>query len=218
MYSNAIPTQPKSVQDCEEQFDELCEYFDISKDLAGSEKLECLRNITSDDLSSAIMELKNHTFRPVTDNLFIHSGIFDYYRDGSFAREFKKRDLKLLIGEVLDEDTLYAATNPPKPDVSSLRVQISNYYPPHVTDRLLKHYTIPQTKDKEAWQKIFGRIVADGQVRAPSRYLVDNLVRNGVGIKNVWRYLIAYRLSFINNNVAPASFGVSHAMDRPIWK
>ncbi|CEF84873.1 hypothetical protein FGSG_13166 [Fusarium graminearum PH-1] len=217
MYSNAIPTQPKSVQDCEEQFDELCEYFDIPQDLKGSEKLDRLRNISSDDLSSAIMELKNHTFRPVTDNLFIHSGIFDYYRDGSFAREFKKRGLKLLIGEVLDEDTLYAVTNPPDPNIESLHVQIANYYPPHVTDRLLKHYALPQTKDKEAWQKIFGRIVADGQVRAPSRYLVDNLVRNGVDIKNVWRYLIAYRLSFINNNVAPASFGVSHAMDRPIW-
>ncbi|CAG7564443.1 unnamed protein product [Fusarium equiseti] len=217
MYSNAIPTQPKSVQDCEEQFDELCEYFSIPNDLSGSEKMSRLRDITSDELSSAIMELKNHTFRPVTDDLFIHSGIFDYYRNGSFAREFKKRDLKLLIGEVKDEDTLYAVTNPPDPNVASLRMQISNYYPAHVTDRLLKHYSLSQSKDKQAWQKIFGRIVADGQVRAPSRYLVDNLVNHGVDIKNVWRYLIAYRMSFITDDVAPASFGVSHAMDRPIW-
>ncbi|KAG5787748.1 hypothetical protein H9Q69_013192 [Fusarium xylarioides] len=217
MYSNAIPTQPKTVQDCEEQFDELCEYFGIPADISGAERLRNLRSISADDLSSAIMELKNHTFRPVTDDLFIHSGIFDYYRDGSFAREFKKRGLKLYIGEVLDEDTLYAVTNPPDPNISSLQMQISNYYPPHVTDRLLKHYTLPQTKDKKAWQQIFGRIIADGQVRAPSRYLVDNLVRNGVDIKSVWRYLIAYRLSFITNDVAPASFGVSHAMDRPIW-
>ncbi|KAI7762807.1 hypothetical protein LZL87_008248 [Fusarium oxysporum] len=217
MYSNAIPTQPKTVQDCEEQFDELCEYFGIPTDIGGAERLRDLRSISAYDLSSAIMELKNHTFRPVTDDLFIHSGIFDYYRDGSFAREFKKRRLKLFIGEVLDEDTLYAVTNPPDPSISSLQMQISNYYPPHVTDRLLKHYTLPQTKDKKAWQQIFGRIIADGQVRAPSRYLVDNLVRNGVDIKSVWRYLIAYRLSFITNDVAPASFGVSHAMDRPIW-
>ncbi|TXC10233.1 hypothetical protein FocTR4_00004527 [Fusarium oxysporum f. sp. cubense] len=217
MYSNAIPTQPKTVQDCEEQFDELCEYFGIPADISGAERLCNLRSISADDLSAAIMELKNHTFRPVTDDLFIHSGIFDYYRDGSFAREFKKRGLKLFIGEVLDEDTLYAVTNPPDPNISSLQMQISNYYPPHVTDRLLKHYSLPQTKDKKAWQQIFGRIIADGQVRAPSRYLVDNLVRNGVDIKSVWRYLIAYRLSFITNDVAPASFGVSHAMDRPIW-
>ncbi|KAJ4244042.1 hypothetical protein NW762_014655 [Fusarium torreyae] len=217
MYSNAIPTQPKTVDDCEEQFDELCEYFNISTDLGGEEKMDGLRSISADDLSAAVMELKNHTFRPVTDDLFIHPGIFDYYRDGSFASEFKRRGLKLLIGEVLDEDTLYAVTNPPDPNPSSLRMQISNYYPPHVTDRLLKHYTLPDTKDKHAWQQLFGRIVADGQVRAPSRYLVDNLVQNGVDIGNVWRYLIAYRLSFITDEVAPASFGVSHAMDRPIW-
>ncbi|KAF4344532.1 triacylglycerol lipase II precursor [Fusarium beomiforme] len=217
MYSNAIPTQPKTVKDCEEQFGELCEYFSIPKDLTGAEKLSSLRSIGADDLSAAIMELKSHTFRPVTDDLFIHSGIFDYYRDGSFALEFKKRGLKLFIGEVRDEDTLYAVTNPPDPNISSLEMQISNYYPPHVTNRLLKHYTLPQTKDPKAWQQIFGRIIADGQVRAPSRYLVNNLVRNGVDVKNVWRYLIAYRLSFITNEVAPASFGVSHAMDRPIW-
>ncbi|KAM0541333.1 hypothetical protein ACHAPJ_013281 [Fusarium lateritium] len=217
MYSNAIPTQPKTVEDCEQQFDELCEYFNISTDLDGSEKMSSLRSISADDLSAAVMELKNHTFRPVTDDLFINPGIFDYYRNGSFASEFKKRGLKLFIGEVLDEDTLYAVTNPPDPNLSSLRMQISNYYPPHVTDRLLKHYTLPDTKDKHAWQQLFGRIVADGQVRAPSRYLVDNLVQNGVDIGNVWRYLIAYRLSFITDEVAPASFGVSHAMDRPIW-
>ncbi|KAF4953957.1 hypothetical protein FGADI_5606 [Fusarium gaditjirri] len=149
MYSNAIPTQPKTVQDCERQFDELCEYFGIPADIGGAERLRNLRNISTDDLSSAIMDLKNHTFRPVTDDLFSHSGIFDYYRDGSFAHEFKKRGLKLFIGEVLDEDTLYAVTNPPDPNIASLRMQISNYYALHVTDRLLKHYTLPQIKDKK---------------------------------------------------------------------
>ncbi|KAK2670436.1 Alpha/Beta hydrolase fold [Fusarium oxysporum f. sp. vasinfectum] len=96
--------------------------------------MHSLRSISADDLSAAIMELKNYTFRPVTDDLFIHSGIFNYYRDGSFAQEVKKRGLEILIGEVLHEDTLYAVTNPPNPNLLSLQIQISNYYPPHVTD------------------------------------------------------------------------------------
>ena len=33
MHSNAIPSQPKTVQDCQPQFDELCQHFDISADL-----------------------------------------------------------------------------------------------------------------------------------------------------------------------------------------
>lgn len=55
-------------------------------------------------------------------------------------------------------------------------------------------------------------------MRTPSRALAKALVDNGVDIRDVWRYQIAYRLSFINEKVAPASFGVAHAMDRPIWK
>jgi hypothetical protein len=55
-------------------------------------------------------------------------------------------------------------------------------------------------------------------VRAPSRTLVDNLTANGVPIRDIWRYHIAFRLSFITEKVAPMSFGVAHAMDKPFWK
>lgn len=65
---------------------------------------------------------------------------------------------------------------------------------------------------------MLGSIVSDGQVRAPSRALVKALVENGVDLQDVWRYHIAYRLSFIDEKVAPASYGVAHATDKPIWK
>lgn len=218
MISNAIPTQPKSTDECEPQFDELCDLFGISPTLQGPDKLRLLRKINAKNLCSGIMRLKNHTFRPVTDDLFIHAGIFEYYHSGAFAREFKNRGLRLFIGEVADEDTLYAVTNGPEANVGSLKLQISNYYPAATTARLLEHYGCPKSDDREDWQRLFGQIIADGQVRAPSRHLVNNLLENGVSVKNVWHYLIAYRLSFITEKVAPASFGVSHAMDRPIWK
>lgn len=60
--------------------------------------------------------------------------------------------------------------------------------------------------------------MSDGQVRAPSRALVKALFDNGIGMEDVWRYHIAYRLSFIDEKVAPASYGVAHATDKPIWK
>ncbi|KAH6653227.1 Alpha/Beta hydrolase protein [Truncatella angustata] len=217
MISNAIPTQPKTIEECEPQFDELCEFFNVPASLNGVKKLNFLRSISAKDLCSAVMELKHHTFRPVTDNLFVRDGIFEYYRDGSFAREFKRRNLRLFIGEVRDEDTLYAVTNGPDASVESLQLQISNYYPPSTTTRLIGYYGSPASESKQDWQRLFGQIIADGQVRAPSRYLVSNLLENEVDINNVWRYLIAYRLSFITDKVAPVSFGVSHAMDRPIW-
>jgi carboxylesterase type B len=218
MISNAIPTQPKTTEECQPQFDELCELFAVSPALDGAEKLDQLRQISAEDLAMGVMKLKHHTFRPVTDNLFIQPGIFQYYGDGSFAREFQARNLGLFIGEVANEDTLYAVTNGPEANLESLQLQINNYYPASTTARLLKHYGHPTTQAKRDWQHFFGQIIADGQVRAPSRHLVDNLLQNGIGIDRVWRYLIDYRLSFITNQVAPASFGVSHGMDRPIWK
>ncbi|KAL3446697.1 Alpha/Beta hydrolase protein [Aspergillus insuetus] len=217
MYSNAIPTQPKTPEDCQPQFDELCEYFEIPPTSTGPEKLERLREISALDLRDAIMKLKHHTFRPVTDGIFIHPKIFDYYRDGSFAREFQRRGLRILIGEVMNEETLYAVTNGPEASRVSLETQISNYYSPSTTSRLLQHYPLPNSDQKNDWEAVFGQIISDGQVRAPSRFLANNILENGVSIRDVWRYIIAYRLSFITENVAPASFGVSHAMDRPFW-
>ncbi|KAH8429220.1 uncharacterized protein LDX57_006887 [Aspergillus melleus] len=217
MYSNAIPTQPKTPEDCQSQFDELCEHFGIASSLPGPDKLTALRQVSAQDLCDAIMKLKHHTFRPVTDGVFIHPNIFNYYRDGSFAREFKRRGLRIFIGEVLNEETLYAVTNGPEASRESLELQVSNYYSPSTTSRLLQHYSLPTSTEKNDWEAVFGRIVSDGQVRAPSRFLVDNLLSNGVDIRDVWRYLIAYRLSFITPQVAPESFGVSHAMDRPFW-
>ncbi|RDW60489.1 Carboxylic ester hydrolase [Aspergillus mulundensis] len=215
MYSNAIPAQPKTPEECQPQFDELCEYFDIPATSSGSEKLQRLRETSAKDLCEAIMKFKHHTFRPVSDDVFIHRNLFEYYRDGSFAAEFKRRGLRILIGEVLNEETLYAVTNGPEASLESLETQISNYYSPTTTSRLLQHYTLPTSPEKKDWEAVFGKIISDGQVRAPSRFLVNNLIENGVGIRDIWRYIIAYRLSFITDKVAPASFGVSHAMDRP---
>ncbi|KAL4752926.1 hypothetical protein BDW72DRAFT_211029 [Aspergillus terricola var. indicus] len=215
MYSNAIPAQPKTPDECQSQFDELCEYFKIPSTSSGHEKLRRLREINAKDLCDTIMKLKHHTFRPVTDGIFIHPDLFEYYRDGSFAREFKRRGLRILIGEVLNEETLYAVTNGPEANLDSLEAQVSNYYSPTTTSRLLQHYTLPTSTEKKDWEAVFGQIISDGQVRAPSRFLVNNLIDNGVNISDVWRYMIAYRLSFITEKVAPTSFGVSHAMDRP---
>ncbi|PYI32506.1 alpha/beta-hydrolase [Aspergillus indologenus CBS 114.80] len=217
MYSNAIPTQPKTPDDCQVQFDEVCTYFGIGTEVPGEEKLARLRGIEAKALCDAIMQLEHHTFRAVTDGVFIQPGIFEYFRDGSFAAEFRRRGLRLFIGEVRDENTLYAVTNSPEPTRESFRLQVENYYAPATTERVQRHYELPATEKKEEWQAVFGNLIADGQVRAPSRFLVKNLLDHGVGIDDVWRYLIAYRLSFITEKVAPASFGVSHAMDRPIW-
>ncbi|TDZ20062.1 putative esterase/lipase [Colletotrichum orbiculare MAFF 240422] len=218
MDSNAIPAQPKTLADVQGQFDEVCRHFGIDVALPGGEKFAALRRKSAEELVGAISHLENHTFRPVTDDVFVHSGLVEYLESKAFADEFKKRGYRLLIGEVRNEETLYSSYNPPsEPTLDALKLQISNYYAPNVTDRALQQYKLPDSDRLEDWQKALGFIVADGQVRASTRALAKALVDNGVDIRDVWRYQIACRLSFIDEKVAPASFGVAHGMDRPIW-
>ncbi|KAL3463466.1 Alpha/Beta hydrolase protein [Aspergillus heterothallicus] len=218
MDSNAIPAQPKTLNDAKAQFDELCAHFTIESSLSSKEKMAALRGKTAQELVGAIPKLTNHTFRPVTDDLFIHSGMVEYLQSKQFADEFRRRNARLLIGEVLNEETLYSTYNSPsEPTLDSLRTQIANYYAPEVTDRALKCYTLPESEKLEDWQRLFGQIISDGQVRAPSRALVKHLIDNGVPVRDIWRYQIAFRLSFIDETIAPMSFGVAHAMDKPFW-
>jgi carboxylesterase type B len=218
MISNAIPAQPKTPEEAQPQFDELCQFFSISLSLSGAEKLTLLRKISTENLVSSIMKLKHHTFRPVTDGLFILPGMVEYHSNGSIAKAFKDRRFKLFIGEMLNEETLYAATNSPEANYDSLYLQVLNYYAPSVTTRVLKHYELPKTEERRQWVDLYGVIISDGQVRAPSRFLAKSLFEHGVGLEDIWRYRISYRLSFIDEKVAPRSFGVAHAMDKPFWK
>lgn len=219
MCSNAIPAQPRPLAEAQPQFDELCTYFDISLAATGPEKLSRLRQLKYQDLVTALSHLTRHTFRPITDNLFIKPGMMKYQRSEEFANEFSRRGLSLLIGEVLNEETLYATYNAPDGGLKSLRIEVANYYGDSTADRILKNYTLPEPDaDDKTWKDLFGRIISDGQVRAPSRALVKTLVDHGIPLNRIWRYRIAYRLSFITEKVAPKSFGVAHAMDKPFWK
>ncbi|KAH6869785.1 Alpha/Beta hydrolase protein [Thelonectria olida] len=218
MSSNAIPAQPKTVAEAEPQFEEVCEYFKIPLELAAKEKLSRLRGVNEDDLVSALSRLEHHTFRPVTDELFFHAGMVNYFRNGNFAREFRKRGMKVLIGEVLNEDTLYAQYNSPRQSgLDELRLQVSNYYASATTEEILKQYELPITAQVTDWKTLFGNIIADGQVRAPTRCFVEDLHRFGVPMTSIWRYRIGYRLSFIDEAVAPMSYGVTHSMDKSFW-
>ncbi|KAK9772251.1 putative Alpha/Beta hydrolase protein [Seiridium cardinale] len=124
----------------------------------------------------------------------------------------------LVSAILLNEEALYATYNAPKePNLAALRRQICNYYAPSTTYRIIEQYSLPNTEGLSEWRVIFGSIMADGQVRAPSRGLVHNLARHGILITDIWRYRVAKRLSFITEKVAPASFGVSHAMGKPWW-
>ncbi|XMA17472.1 hypothetical protein WAI453_010263 [Rhynchosporium graminicola] len=121
---------------------------------------------------------------------------------GDFAREFKSRGLRLLIGEMAHEESLDAVYNPPEANAKSLYSQIANYYGATMADRVVHLYEMPDSSDEKEWRALYGRIVSEGGASTG---------------EDVWRYQIAYRMSFIDENVAAWDWGVTHAMDRPVW-
>lgn len=78
MCSNTIPAQSKTIEESEPRPDELCEYFKISEDLPSIEKLDELRKLSFKNLLLVLEHLKNYTFRPITGDLFFHSGMVEY--------------------------------------------------------------------------------------------------------------------------------------------
>jgi len=162
MDSNAIPAQPKSLRDAQVQFDELCKHFKIEPSWSAEKKFEFLRKLSVEDLMEAIPRLEHHTFRPVTDDLFIYPGMMEYLQTKIFADEFKARGYKILIGEVANEETLYSTYNSPtEPTLEALKIQVMNYYAPEVTERAIDCYPLPASKDLALWKNLFGRIPSD---------------------------------------------------------
>lgn len=223
MYSNGIGVQPRPTvsEATSEQFEELTRYFGIPKSLTAAEKIQKLREVPANELVDCIPRLKAHTFRATTDGSFVSSKFLSSIHDGSFASKLKANNTKVMIGEVSDENRLYRLVNPPS-CFDDLIHQLSQYYPRHVADAIVKIYQIPQfTASREDWADIYGRILADCQVHATERGIVKSLFGPQHGeqqmtANEVFRYRIAWRAKSLDQWLKP-EVGVCHAADEPIW-
>lgn len=210
LVSNGLAVQPKTVEESQEQFNELLKAFDIPLDVSSKEKTERLRGISFTELRNKIPSLTLHTFRAVTDGEFVSKHLLRDIITGEFGRRFKASNRTLLIGEVNNEPLLYSTTNPPK-SAEHLDEELHNYYPEHVVKALRDLYP----RD-EQFQVLFGRIVSDMQVYSSSRVLVESMFRGGATTDDVLRYRVEYRAKFFDKYV-PRECLVPHAGDMGIW-
>lgn len=67
------------------------------------EKIDCLRNVPSNNLIAKFSSLRLDTFRPVTDGDFVTSDMLKLLRDGTVVRLFKDRGMRIMIGETESE-------------------------------------------------------------------------------------------------------------------
>ncbi|GAO52290.1 alpha/beta-hydrolase [Saitoella complicata NRRL Y-17804] len=216
MFSNAIPTQPKPYLEAKDQFGELCNIAGISRDNSPADQLDKLRQVPANELIKLISQMKQHTFRAVTDDEFIASTLAEEQQNGTFAARFAKKEIKIMIGEVENEESVYAAINPPK-SFSDFLAELANYYGPEVAKKLTTAYPpLPADASPEDCSTRFGKIVSDVQVRIPIRMLVNDLVNGGVDRTSILRYRISFRPSSFDN-VFHTNMGVGHAFDAAVW-
>jgi carboxylesterase type B len=223
LWSNAVGIQPNSVisTSSQAQFEELLKAFGISVSLSSEEKLKKLRALPDSELAAKIPSMENHTFRAGTDDDFIPSNFLASIHDGSFTDLLSRHDIRVLLGEVADEEMLYRLINPAS-SYSTMITQLNNYYPTEVTNSLLKIYPLPSSSvSKSEWRNTSARIVADCQVHATIRGFAASLLNpppghSALSLNRVFRYRISWRAKGLDAWLDPA-VGVCHASDIPIW-
>ncbi|KAF2130481.1 paraben-hydrolyzing esterase precursor [Dothidotthia symphoricarpi CBS 119687] len=217
MLSNGPGVQPKSLDEAQDQFNELLAVLNIPTTLSPAEKLANLRALDTKTLTAASHRMKLHQFRAVTDGAFVRPNLLSELDNGTFATRMKARDVRLIIGECSDEHFVYGTWRPPQPGYENMLHRLEADYPRTACRALMAHY-FPGRKlpaKYASWQEAFGHIYADVQIHALERGMVDGLVRHGAG-ELMHRYRIEWRARCVDKRV-PRSWGATHGADMAMW-
>ncbi|KAJ4989489.1 carboxylesterase [Stagonosporopsis vannaccii] len=217
MLSNGPGIQPKSVEESQEQFNELLTALAIPLTLQPSEKLAKLRALPARALIEASNKLQTHQFRAVTDGPFVRPNLIQELDTGEFARRLKQRGVKIMMGECSEEHFLYGTWKPAQPGFDNLARRLGADYPRAAVEVLMKHYFPDRRLPKKfkSWGDAFGRVYADVQIHALQRGMADALVRHGAGAL-LHRYRIEWRAKCVDKKI-PVKYGPTHTTDLPIW-
>lgn len=218
--SNMDYVQPKTIEDSQEQFDEIIDALGISKDLPSSHKLEALRDLDPSFIEKFIPTIKFHLFRAVTDGNFIYSHLIRDIEEGDYATKLKKKGVRMICGEVENEALRYSLMNTPT-TFEQLSTEVANLYPEDLIPVLFDLYDVRALDPNDPHFKtklkiIYGAIVSDGQVYASERGYLYKLVANGFPKENIFRYRVAFRGKWLDKYVDPC-VSVPHGCDLSIW-
>lgn len=223
LFSNSVYVQPKTIEECQEQFDEIMEKLGVDKDKQNYEKLEVLRKLDPNFIEDFIPTLSCHTFRAVTDNNFISSTLIEDLASGEYTTKLLKvkgESFRILCGEVDNEPVKYSLLNTPK-TIDELPIQIGNYYPKNVVSSVLNLYQAEKLTQndpdlQENLRIVYGDIIGDGQVYASGRGYLNSLTSHGFPQKNIYRYRVSYRAAWLDEHVEK-SLKVPHGVDFSVW-
>ncbi|GMM30667.1 hypothetical protein DAMA08_034120 [Martiniozyma asiatica (nom. inval.)] len=219
-FSNMILAQPKLIEECQVQFEEVVKKFGIQKDLSSADKLKALRNLKHEEITELILDLKLHTFRAVSDDKFVSKSILQDITSGKFGALLAKKGVRIMQGETNNEGYLYSFLDTPK-SLDQLAVEIENYYPKSIVPTILELYDTKSVDESaenslEILQKLFGDIIGDGQIYVSTRGFAKNIIKGGFPVNDYFRYRISFRAKWMDDYLSKEA-KVPHAGDTSIW-
>lgn len=85
------------------QLEDVLSFLKIDSSLSVQEKIDRLRDVPSSNLIAKFSSVRLDTFSPVTDENFVSSSMLKLLRDGTVARLFKDRGMRIMVGEMESE-------------------------------------------------------------------------------------------------------------------
>ena len=215
LFSNGAGLPPKPLHEVQSHFDLLLNVLGIPKEIDARSKVEMLRVLPVEELIAATRKLPENSFRAVNDGQWVRHSLFQEIEDSRFARAMLRRGIKIMIGDLPDENNVYKLVQPPS-SYESLVQRLSVEYPEAASTKLAKIYcpdgTLPEGS---TWLETFGHIYADMQVHVSERGLLAALART-LPLSSIFRYRINWRAECVKNFM-PVEMGVAHGCDLTVW-
>lgn len=217
LFSNCLIIQPKSLEEVEPQFEEYVEALGLDTSLPGPELISKLRSLDLKLLMEAILKLKMHTFRAVTDHDFVSPTLLKDIYSGEYGAKIALKGIRLLIGEVDNEPVMYSYLNTPKTK-DDLPVELENYYPKLAVKPLLEIYGNNIT-DGESLRIAFGDALGASQIYVSLRGFLHNCLKKTPNFKDhVFRYRMSYLPKYVRDQLDEAGIkGIMHSNDQFVW-
>ncbi|KAF8549438.1 alpha/beta-hydrolase [Imleria badia] len=215
--SNAIMIAPKTPAELRPQFEALCHALGLEP--TAQDILDILRdprNVPPELLMHVIetdaVGVYNGTFRGCLDGSWMATDPdpMTWQSNGELGRKLREKGVKSVVaGDTLEEWYLYSIAHPIN-SPADIVPNLLRYYPQSIVDALTSMYpTLPDTATPEESQRLFGDILADGQVNIPDRLLARDLRHVGFPV-------LRYEIHWAPEQLRIGGY-VTHATDRCLW-
>ncbi|KAI0641364.1 carboxylesterase [Trametes meyenii] len=214
LQSNAIVTTPKTPAELRPQFEALCRALYL--DPSAPDILETLRNpqrvpwsAITHAIDTGALGTIYGTFRGAWEPSWLgDTDTMTWQRSGGFAKGLTDHGVRaVVVGDLTEEWYIYSLSHPVA-SVSDIVTNLERYYREDVVHKMLEVYGKTPTEPEEV-KRVFGQLLAEGQVHLPVRLLARDLVNAGFPV-------VRYEIAWTPEQVRPFGY-VTHGTDRSLW-